>query len=151
VPLTARPPAHRSVASALAKPTERPAGPLAVLAGVGVTLGATPVLRDVDLQVHAGQAVGLLGANGSGKTTLLRILATLLSPTSGGGAVLGAPLGSRSRFAIRPAIVLLGHAPSLYPQLSLAENLGLVARRLGRPVACSAPGSAAIPPRCRRH
>jgi heme exporter protein A len=132
VPLTARPPTHRSLVSASAQAIGPPAGPLAALAGVGVTLGATPVLRDVDLQVHAGEAVGLVGANGSGKTTLLRVLATLLPPTSGKGAVLGARLGSRARFAVRPAIALIGHAPSLYPQLSLAENLGLVARLLDR-------------------
>lgn len=132
MPLTAPPPAHRSVASAVAQPVERSAEPLATLAGAGVTLGGTPVLRDVHLQVHVGEAVGLVGANGSGKTTLLRVLATLLPPTSGGGAVLGARLDSRARFAVRPAIALLGHAPSLYPQLSLAENLGLVARLLGQ-------------------
>jgi heme exporter protein A len=132
VRLTAPSLARRSLASALALPIERPAGPLAALTGVGVTLGATPVLRDVDLQVHAGEAVGLVGANGSGKTTLLRVLATLLPPTSGRGAVLGARLGSRARFAVRPAIALIGHVPSLYPQLSLADNLGLVARLLGR-------------------
>jgi len=72
-----------------------------------------------------------VGANGSGKTTLLRVLATLLPPTSGGGTVLGAPLDAPVRLAVRPAIALLGHAPALYPQLTLDENLGLVARLLG--------------------
>jgi heme exporter protein A len=132
VPLTAHPPAHWPAASASAQqPSERPAGPLAALSGVGDNVGATPVLRAVDLEVDAGQAVGLVGANGSGKSTLLRVLATLLSPTSGGGAVLGAPLGSRARFAVRPAITLLGHAPALYPQLTIAENLALVGRLRG--------------------
>jgi len=105
--------------------------PLAALRGVGVRLGATPVLRAVDLEVGAGQAVGLVGANGSGKTTLLRVLATLLPSTSGGGTVLGAPLDAPARLAVRPAIALLGHAPALYPQLTLDENLALVARLLG--------------------
>jgi heme exporter protein A len=133
VPLTARPPARRSSAPASPQPVERHLGPVVSLAGVGVTLGATPVLRNLDLQVHAGEAVGLVGANGSGKTTLLRVLATLLPPTSGAGSVLGARLGSRARFAVRPAIALVGHVPSLYSQLSLAENLELVARLLGQP------------------
>jgi heme exporter protein A len=139
VPLTARPPARRSSAPGSPQPVERIPGPVVSLAGVGVTLGATPVLRDLDLEVHAGQAVGLVGANGSGKTTLLRVLATLLSPTSGGGSVLGARLEGRARFAVRPAIALVGHASSLYPQLSLAENLELVARLLGQP-----PGQAIV-------
>jgi len=142
LPLTARPSARRRAAPA--SPPQRadhagtlpgqtgPAGaPLAALRGVGVRLGATPVLRAVDLEVGAGQAVGLVGANGSGKTTLLRVLATLLPPTSGSGTVLGASLDSRARFAVRTAIALLGHAPALYPKLTLDENLALVARLLG--------------------
>jgi heme exporter protein A len=132
VPLTARPAARRSPGPAA---SPQPAGlrPVVFLAGVGVILGATPVLRNLDLEVHAGQVVGLVGANGSGKTTLLRLLATLLPPTSGAGSVLGARLDGRARFAVRPAIALVGHTPSLYPQLSLAENLELVARLLGQP------------------
>lgn len=42
-----------------------------------------PVLRDVDLNVVAGQMVALVGATGSGKTTLTRLLAKLYLPTSG--------------------------------------------------------------------
>jgi ABC-type polysaccharide/polyol phosphate transport system ATPase subunit len=40
-------------------------------------------LRDVDLDVFRGHAVGLIGRNGSGKTTLLRIIAEIIKPTSG--------------------------------------------------------------------
>jgi len=143
VPLTARMSAPWRVAPGSSpRPAEHAAAlpgrvglagvPLAALGGVGVRLGATAVLRAVDLEVHAGDAVGLIGANGSGKTTLLRVLATLLPPTSGTGTVLGAPLDARARVAVRPAIALLGHAPALYPQLTLEENLGLVARLLGQ-------------------
>ncbi len=144
MPLPARLATHRRVAPGPPPRAAAPAGvvtgqvgsagvPLAALHGVGLRLGATLVLRAVDLEVGAGQAVGLVGANGSGKTTLLRVLATLLPPTSGSGTVLGAPLDAGARFAVRPAIALLGHAPSLYPQLTLAENLALVARLLGEP------------------
>lgn len=45
--------------------------------------GRRPVLAGVDLTVHAGEVVALIGANGSGKSTMLRICAGLLSPDSG--------------------------------------------------------------------
>jgi len=41
------------------------------------------VLRDVDLELHAGDVIALFGRNGAGKTTLLRALAGLLEPTAG--------------------------------------------------------------------
>jgi ABC-2 type transport system ATP-binding protein len=49
-------------------------------------------VRGVDLRVEAGQIFGFLGPNGAGKTTTLRMLATLLSPTSGEATVAGADL-----------------------------------------------------------
>ncbi len=90
------------------------------------------ILQRVKLSLDAGEKVGLLGPNGSGKTTLLRLLATLQRPTSGGGTVLGADLMSNDIYRIRPHIVLIGHEPGLYPELTLAENCRLVASLAGR-------------------
>ena len=46
-------------------------------------------LRDVDVQVEPGEAVGLIGRNGSGKTTLLKLIAGIIKPTTGRVAVTG--------------------------------------------------------------
>jgi ABC-type multidrug transport system ATPase subunit len=62
------------------------------------------------------------GPNGAGKTTLLRVISTALSPTYGGGAVLGLDLLA-DREAIRRRTELLGHRTRLYDDLTVAENL----------------------------
>ena len=46
-------------------------------------------VKDVTFSVERGEIFGLLGPNGAGKTTLLRMLATILSPTSGDCVVAG--------------------------------------------------------------
>lgn len=104
------------------------------LRSVAVRKPGSLILRSIDLDLAAGSAAGLLGANGSGKTTLLRVLATLLRPTSGNGTVLGATLGTPDVEAVRGRIGLVGHEAALYPNLTLGENLELVASVIrGRP------------------
>jgi ABC-2 type transport system ATP-binding protein len=57
--------------------------PLVSVRGVTKRFGSKRVLSDVDLTVHAGEAVALVGENGCGKTTLLRICAGLTRPDAG--------------------------------------------------------------------
>lgn len=45
--------------------------------------GSGPVLKDVDLEVHAGEILGIIGENGAGKSTLMKILAGIHQPSSG--------------------------------------------------------------------
>ncbi|MEU0064777.1 ATP-binding cassette domain-containing protein, partial [Streptomyces albidoflavus] len=56
-----------------ASPSPRPdADPVVSLTDAVAALGARPVLRGIDLTVHRGEVVALLGANGSGKSTAVR-------------------------------------------------------------------------------
>lgn len=92
------------------------------------------MLKGADFQLGRGDVVAILGRNGSGKTTLLRIIATLLRPSRGAGAVFGHDL-TRDADAVRSRIGLLGHTNAVYPDLTAAENLGFTLRMLGRPFA----------------
>jgi len=107
--------------------------PIVELCGVAVRVGVVSVVRDVDFVVDAGGSVGLFGANGVGKTTLLRLMATLLKPSAGVGRVLGADLSGPDRFGVRDGIGFIGHVPSLYPELTLRENLEFVSDVIGAP------------------
>ncbi|HND34707.1 MAG TPA: ATP-binding cassette domain-containing protein, partial [Myxococcota bacterium] len=53
------------------------------LQGVRKVYGHKVALEDLNLEIAAGEFVGLIGPNGAGKTTLMRILAGQLLPTSG--------------------------------------------------------------------
>ncbi len=91
--------------------------------------GRVPVLHGVNLQIHEGEAVGIVGHNGMGKTTLLKVIMGLL-PTSGGRIVLdgseatGSPAHQRSQMGI-------GYVPQgrgILPGLTALENLRMAWR-----------------------
>ena len=66
-----------------------------------VVLGGRPVLRRVDLDVHRGEVLAVLGANGSGKSTLMRALLGLLPLARGEVRAFGVPVGElRDRYRI---------------------------------------------------
>jgi heme exporter protein A len=79
-------------------------------------------VSNVSLEMAYGERVWLRGWNGSGKTTLLRLIATAISPTFGGGTVLGFDLQTE-RSAIRARSDLLSHETRLYGDLTAVENL----------------------------
>lgn len=101
--------------------------PLVRVRALEKRFGARLALAGIDLEVGAGEIVGLVGPNGSGKTTLLRILAGLLAPDAGAVEVLGHdPWTARERvmeqvrFAFAP--------PALFETLTAREHLRHLAR-----------------------
>lgn len=85
-----------------------------------VDRGGRPVLRDLSLEIPAGQVTGLLGPSGSGKTTLLRCLVGVQHLRGGNVSVLGQPAGSRD---LRRRVGYVTQAPSVYADLSVGDNL----------------------------
>lgn len=61
------------------------------------TYGKHPALSNINLQIDGGHIIGLLGPNGSGKTTLIKLIAGLLSPTSGELYIKEEPIGIESK------------------------------------------------------
>jgi sodium transport system ATP-binding protein len=63
--------------------------PLAVLDSASKSFGAVCAVVELSLSISSGEIYGLLGPNGAGKTTALRMLAGLLTPTSGSATLAG--------------------------------------------------------------
>jgi len=94
--------------------------------------GPVRALHGVDVDVHAGQIVTVLGANGAGKTTLLNTIAGVLSPHRGSIRLNGDEIGGLDADAVcRSGVVLVPEGRQVFPFLSVAENLamGAFARR----------------------
>ncbi len=71
--------------------------PLLECRGLYKSYGSFPALNGIDLRVSRGRIIGLLGTNGSGKTTLMKLVAGLLTPTSGELYVNGNEIGVESK------------------------------------------------------
>ncbi len=104
-----------------------------LLRGAVALTGRFPALSGVDLSVGQGEVVSVVGANGAGKTTLLRTCAGLVQVRSGEAFVLGIDLRD-DQAAVRRQVGLLGHAPSLYDELTATENLRFALRAAGAAV-----------------
>src|SRR5713226_5097856 len=102
------------------------------IAQLSVAYGESLILRDVDLEVNAGQVVCLMGRNGVGKTTLLKSVMGLLPARAGRVEFEGRDLTRAS--PDKRARAGIGYVPQgreIFPHLTVLENLqvGLLANR----------------------
>ena len=86
--------------------------------------GEVDVLRDVDLEVHAGEVHAVVGENGAGKSTLMRIAAGIHAPDGGRMMFCGREFAPRSPTdALRAGIAMAHQELSLAAELTVAENI----------------------------
>jgi ATP-binding cassette subfamily B protein len=95
-----------------------------VLSGVSLTFegATTPALRDVDLDVPAGQVVALVGAMGSGKSALVSLLPRLYDVSEGSVSIDGADVRSVQLDSLRGAIAVVNDDPFLF-SATVHENI----------------------------
>jgi putative ABC transport system ATP-binding protein len=113
------------------------ATPVLQVRGLAKAYADTPVFANVDLSLAAGEFVAMLGESGVGKSTLLNCIAGLDEADAGqvllGGIEVRA-LGEAQRALLRrEKLGFVFQAFHLLPHLSVAENVGLPLRLLGRP------------------
>lgn len=104
------------------------------VSGVSKSFGATQALRGVELNVSAGETLGLLGENGSGKSTLMRILHGELRPDSGSMQFEGRPYDPHSPHeAMECGVALVHQELAIAEHLTITENifLGAECSRMG--------------------
>ncbi|MFZ4804271.1 MAG: ABC transporter ATP-binding protein [Synechococcus lacustris] len=108
-------------------------GPVLELCGVSLRRGERTILDGLDLQLHRGERLAVVGPSGAGKTTILRLLAGLELPSSGELYL----FGKRQKYLRLdqlhpPDVRLVSQNPALLASLTVLENVGFLLYRDGR-------------------
>ena len=109
--------------------------PVVDIQGVTTRFGDVVVHRDIDLVVHRGEMLGLVGGSGSGKTTLLREVVGLLRPTEGEVRLFGTPVLGASPIVqrdLRRRFGMLFQQGALFSALPVFDNIAFPLRELKR-------------------
>src|SRR3989475_785259 len=102
--------------------------PLVSFRNVSCRLGGKDVLRELSLDVEAGETLVLLGRSGSGKTTALKMVNALLLPSAGEVRVEGTPTAAWDAIRLRRRIGYVIQEAGLFPHFTVEQNVGLVPR-----------------------
>lgn len=105
---------------------------LLIARSVSLTAGGQTLLDDVDLEVRAGEIVGVAGVSGNGQRELADVLAGVVRPSSGRVTVAGRDLPAGPRAARAAGVAFVPEerlGTGLVPSLTIAENLLLTRRR----------------------
>ena len=104
-------------------------GPVIEFCDVAYALpNGQPLLSRLNLQVHRGETLVLLGRSGSGKTTTLKLINRLLNPSAGEVRVNGAPTAVSDVIRLRRSIGYVIQDVGLFPHFTVEKNIGLVPR-----------------------
>lgn len=98
---------------------------------VAKSFGTTRVLEPTTLEIPQGQTTVLLGPSGCGKSTLLRLIVGLISPDQGEILFEGQRLTAENLTQFRQRIGFVLQDGGLFPHLTAADNVGLLASHLG--------------------